>query len=292
MRAKQFPWVWLFVLFVGFGLGLVYAWTISPAKSLDAGPSVLRDDFKDDFRAAIAAAYASNADLERARARLALLGDPDPYQALTAQAQRMLAAGKSAESVQQVALLASALRGGQPVATEPTQQEDVPTSASPGETEQPSPPVSTETALVGSPGPPTETEPSRTPLPKLSPTPRPSLTPTVTLGAPYQLVGQDTVCDPELEEGLLQVFVTNLSRRQIPGAEIIVSWKNGEEHFFTGLKPELGNGYADFTMTPGVTYSVRMAYGGTPATDLTAPDCTTTDGEHYTGGIRLTFQQP
>jgi hypothetical protein len=112
------------------------------------------------------------------------------------------------------------------------------------------------------------------------------------LSAPYQLVGQDTVCDPALEEGLLQVIVTDLSRRQIPGAEIIITWKDGEEHIFTGLKPELGNGYADFLMSPGVTYSVRMAGGGAPASDLSTPDCTTTDGEPYTGGIRLTFQQP
>jgi hypothetical protein len=88
------------------------------------------------------------------------------------------------------------------------------------------------------------------------------------------------------------VYVTNLSRQQIPGAEIIVSWKDGEDHFFTGLKPELGNGYADFLMTPGVTYSVRMAEGGTPASELSAPDCTTTAGESYVGGILLTFQQP
>jgi hypothetical protein len=34
-----------------------------------------------------------------------------------------------------------------------------------------------------------------------------------------------------------------------------------------------------------------MADGGTPASALSAPDCTT-DGEAFTGGIRLTFQQP
>jgi hypothetical protein len=105
-------------------------------------------------------------------------------------------------------------------------------------------------------------------------------------------VGEDPVCDPELEEGLLQVVVTDLSRRQIPGAEIIIAWNSGEEHIFTGLKPELGHGYADFLMTPDLAYSVRMADGGTPASELSAPGCTTTDGEPYIGGIRITFQQP
>ena len=116
MSMQRFPWAWLAALLAGFGIGLAYAWGISPVQYIDAEPRVLRSDFKDDFRSAIAAAYASNADLERARARLALLGDPDPYQALTAQAQRMLAAGEPAKTVQQVALLASALQGMGPAA--------------------------------------------------------------------------------------------------------------------------------------------------------------------------------
>ena len=112
MMTKRFLWVWLMLaLILGFGLGLAYAWVISPVKYVDAEPLVLRDDFKDHFRAAIAAAYASTGDLERARARLTLLGDPNPSQVLTAQAQRMLAAGESSETVQQVAMLAAALQG-------------------------------------------------------------------------------------------------------------------------------------------------------------------------------------
>jgi len=105
-------------------------------------------------------------------------------------------------------------------------------------------------------------------------------------------VGQDTVCDPELAEGLLQIVVINATRRQIPGAEIILTWSSGEEHIFTGLKPELGHGYADYLMTPDVTYSIRMADGGTPASGISAPTCTATDDSTYLGGISITFQQP
>lgn len=290
MNLRRFPWASLIALLVGFGLGLAYTWVFAPVQYVDAEPRVLRNDFKDDFRAAIAAAYASNPDLERARARLALLGDPDPYQALTAQAQRMLAAGEPAELVQKVALLASVLQGAQPVAAEPSPTEaTVPTSI-PEQTSQPV--LNTETLTPESPEPTTEAEATATSALESTATPRPSRTPTPTLGAPYQLVGQDTVCDPELEEGLLQVVVINVTRRQIPGAEIVITWNSGEEHIFTGLKPELGHGYADFEMTPGVTYSVRMADGGTPASELAAPDCRSTDGESYTGGLRITFQQP
>ncbi len=104
------PWDILAALIVGIALGLVYGWVISPARVVDAAPEALRADFKDSYRAAIAAAYDSNGDLARAQARLALLGDADSYQALSAQAQQMLAAGEPFQSVQQVAQLAAALR--------------------------------------------------------------------------------------------------------------------------------------------------------------------------------------
>ncbi|GAB4505285.1 MAG: hypothetical protein Fur0043_22800 [Anaerolineales bacterium] len=282
---KRLLWLSLLALAVGFGLGLTYAWLISPLRIADDSPRALRADFKDHFRAAIAAAYASSGDLERARARLALLGDPDPAQALTAQAQRMLASGESLESVRQVALLASILQGQQVAPPSLTISPTVPAALSNSlaitTTSTPAPVI-----LV------TETQPPEASLPIATSTPRPTRTPTATLGAPYQLVGQDTLCDSDLPEGLLQVIVLNAVRRPVPGAEIIVAWGNGEEHFFTGLKPELGKGYADFVMAPETMYSVRMADGGTPASDLSAPLCTATDGSSYYGGLRITFQQP
>ena len=287
MTTKRFPWAALLVLVVGFGLGLGYAWAIAPVKYVDAEPHTLRDDFKDHYRSTIAAAYASNADLERARARLALLNDPDPSQALTAQAQRMLAAGESPETVQQVALLASALQG--QVAVDPL---PVATDTLTQDSETSTQPVSTLTAATETSEPTVQAEPTNTPAPLLTATLRPTQIPTATLGAPYQLVGQDTVCDPELAQGLLQVVVIDKRRQHIPGAEIVITWNSGEEHIFTGLKPELGNGYADFLMTPDVTYSVRMADGGTPASELSTPECTNTDDNPNQGGFRITFQQP
>ena len=298
MTMKRFPWAWLFALLAGFGLGLAYAWVLSPVQYVDAEPRILRSDFKDHFRSAIAAAYASNTDLERARARLALLGDPDPSQALAAQAQRMLAAGESTEAIQQVAWLASALQGQQVAVNPPATETIFPTNSSEPSGEI----IGTSTVTVGIFEPTAaavETsdqisgvDPTGTPVPVLTATSRPTQTPTPTLGAPYQLVGQDTVCDTALAEGLLQVIVTNATRRQIPGAEIIITWNSGEEHIFTGLKPELGHGYADFIMTPDITYTVRMADGGTPASELFAPECKSAEGESYPGGMRITFQQP
>ena len=291
MMRRLFPLALLLALAIGFGLGVTYAWAIAPVQYVEAEPRILRDDFKDHFRSAIAAAYASNADLERARVRLNLLGDPDPSQALVAQAQRMLAAGESPEDIQHMALLASALDG-EMAANQPTSTIESPIAETATETLVQPEETATLVSTSTTPEPTTEIEPTNTPLPQLSATPRPTRTPTATLGAPYQLIGEETVCEPDLAEGLLQVVVFDIRRNQVPGAEIVITWSSGEEHIFTGLKPELGHGYADFLMNPDLTYTVRMADGGTPASELSVPECEDEDGDAFLGGLRLSFQQP
>jgi hypothetical protein len=106
------------------------------------------------------------------------------------------------------------------------------------------------------------------------------------------LVGQDSVCDLNLPEGLLQVILMDSRRRQVPGMEIVVTWNGGEDRFFTGFKPEVGDGYADFKMAEAVAYSVRVVQGGATVPNISIPSCTDSSGQPYQGGILLTFQQP
>ena len=290
---RRLPWDILLALLAGFGLGLAYAWMISPLRTTDARPTSLRSDFKDHYRSAIAAAYAATGNLPRAQVRISLLQDPDPIQALNAQAQRMLANGEPFQQTDQVAALALALALGQ----EPGQS--VPTSLPATEAAGPVEVILTitiPTSTLEDASPVTETPPvpaeGDPQLPTQAPTPRPTQTPIPTLGAPFTLTGQDEVCDANLPDGLLQVIVMNSSRRQMPGMEIVVAWDGGEQQFFTGLKPELGNGYADFIMTPEVSYTVQLAVGSDVAAGLVAPTCQTANGENFFGGYKLTFQQP
>ena len=281
MTQRRFPWEAILALVIGTALGVLYAWVLSPVQVVDSTPASLRADFKDEYRAVIAAAYAANSDLPRARARLALLGDADSYAALSAQAQRMLANGESLQSIQQVAQLASALQGSQPTVTITTtsparQTPKFPTSTS----------LSYTPAATSTPG---DTE---TPIPFYTATARPTKTPVPPPSAPFELVAQDTICDESLTEGLLQVITMTVDRRQLPGIELILSWAGGEEHFFTGFKPELGNGYADVQMTPDVTYTLRAADGGAPIAGLTPPSCLKPDGESFLGSLRITLQRP
>lgn len=286
---RRVPWDILLALLVGLGVGLVYAWLISPLRVTNADPIALRADFKERYRSAIAASYAATGNLPRAEARLALLGDADPMEALNAQAQRMLADDETFEQADEVAALAVALENGsgdlrtsaptqvveevEIVATDTVAPPATDIQVIATETPEPTQPIETESVIVTA-------------------TPRPTQTPPPTLGAPFALTAQDSICDTNFPDGLLQVMVLNSNRRQMPGMEIIISWEGGEEQFFTGLKPELGNGYADYTMTPDIVYTVQLASGSHIAAGLTPPTCQAPNGESFFGGIKLTFQQP
>ena len=100
------------------------------------------------------------------------------------------------------------------------------------------------------------------------------------------------ICDRKISGPLIQVRAENSNGRQLPGQEIIASWEGGEDQFFTGLKPELGRGYADFLMTPGVIYEVSMSGGGQAVSDLTPAECETQSGGRYWGSWLLVFSQP
>lgn len=282
-------------LLAGFGLGLAYSWLLSPVTYVDAHPALLRADFKDQYRIAIASSYAANQDLARAQARLDLLGDENPTAALSALAQQMLASGEPFEKVRPLAQLATDLQRG--YVGEPFTPTPLPTFSTP-EAQSTStlaengdqPEVSEEATLTPIPTVSFEQTPL-TPLIQETNTPRPTFTPTAGPGAPFILMSQETICDPGAQK-MMQFILMDSRRRQMPGAEIIVTWSRGEDRFFTGFKPELGDGYADFKMEADTLYNIRIVTGGAFVPDISAPTCTDANGASYPGGVLLTFQQP
>jgi hypothetical protein len=295
----------ILALLTGLGLGLAYSWLISPVTYVDANPAILRADFKDQYRVVIAASYTASHDLARARARLELLSDIDPVGELSAQAQRMLGAGESFEHVQPLAQLATDLQQGfASISSTSTSFASTPFASTPFTAMSNTPDLETPFAEESTPTTTTEFLEStlvptlsfeQTPLAPqqlFTSTPRPTSTPKPVISMPFTLVGQDTVCDAGLQPGLLQFILMDSRRRQVAGIEIIVTWDEGEDRFFTGFKPELGNGYADFIMQADTVYSIRVVEGGSFVPNISAPACTDSNGAAYLGGLLLTFQQP
>jgi hypothetical protein len=279
-EPRRGSWYLLTGLLLGLGLGLLVAWVLAPVKYTDTAPASLRADFKDQYRNLIASSYLATGDLGRAQSRLALLGDSDPRQALIVQAQSILAAGNPDGNPYVLVNLANALEQRPITVLSPT----ISPTAEQFSSQTPS--------LLGGPSitPTRRATSERTPI--LSPTPRPTRTPTPTLGAAFALASQQNVCDPNLVEGLLQIEVRDASGQPIPGVVIIITWQDSEEYIFTGFKPEIGDGYADFVMNPNVEYTVQLASGSQMVVNLGATSCQTEAGESYRGGIRLVFQQP
>jgi hypothetical protein len=310
MSEERGSWYLLTGLLIGVVLGVLYAWVLSPVKYVDTAPATLREDLKNEYRLLIAQAYAANGDTARAQARLGLLADEKTAETLTALAQQANAAGRSEAEVRALGLLAAAANAppaGIPTAVPLTQFPTATARVEPTGTATPTqPPTATPTS------PPTETPaPTLTPTETLtatlsaaatrtptlaSPTPTatffPTATPSPTPGSPFVLDSQRLTCDPAVQGPLLVIRAVDRAGNGVPGVEIIVNWINGEEHFFTGLKPEFGPGYADFKMTIGTTYTLRLADGSQLIPDLRAEQCVTDGGQQIWGALELNFVQP
>lgn len=249
---------------LGLAFGLYYSWALNPAEYVGTSPASLKSEFREDYLALIASAYSATGDLERAQNRLEQVPDPDPANTLNQLAQTRLAQSGPQSEARALAQLAAAL------------------GPEPSPYPSPSSPLSDRT--------PSGTE--VTPTARPTNTPAPTRTATHTLGAPFEMVEREQICDPAIETPLLQIVVLNAAGRPIPGVEALAVWDSGQDRFFTGLKPELGLGYADFTMRPGVLYTLQLASVETTVTGLQVESCEAESGESFPGSIRLTFQQP
>jgi len=284
MKKIRVPWHLLAELVLGVGLGLVISWVFLPQTTTEALPSMLQSDYKDKYRALIAPAYASTGDLPRAKDRLSALNDENEVAAIESQAQRALAEGDSPESLEALAILAANLgeEEAQATATATEYLTQTPRLSTPTGTRSTPTIAFTDELLIA----------TITPVPFFTRTPVSTRVSSPTARAPYILKTQDEICSINISEALLMVFVSDASQRAMSGVEIIIAWDGNEEHFFTGLKPELGSGYADFLMDPNKKYSLRLAEGSTAASNLGVPSCQDDEGNHYWGSLRLKFEQP
>ncbi|MES0361994.1 MAG: hypothetical protein ABUK20_13820 [Anaerolineales bacterium] len=301
MRDERGHWYLLTGFVIGIVLGLVYAWLIAPQQfqDRDTSPASLQPEFKDQYRAMIAAAYVATGNLPRAEARLELLDDDDVVRALAEQAQRTLGEGNSPLQAQALGLLAVALGQGESaliptsIPDETTAQDQIPNTPQITNTITATAEESTsESAAANSSPLPSDLTPQATRTSNLTATPLPTRTPTITPGTPFVLQENNFVCDTKITGPLIQIVAENSSGQQLSNREIIVTWEGGEDYFYTGLKPEIGSGYADFLMSPGLVYEVRMAGGGQTVPDITPAECETDSGRRYWGSWELVFSRP
>mgnify|MGYP000156239430 CR=1 FL=1 len=262
MKNERLWWVggFLIGLIVGMSMSLYYTWVLDPPPLTLATPASLNQHDKEVYTVLVAAAYASDGNLERAARRLDGLADPRVAETLVALAERYLAEGHDVRDVRVLARLADAL-GSTSAAVRPF-------IATPTATLTPIP---TATATVTPTPPPTATPtvtstPTRTATPTRTPTPPPTAIATATatatsgptvVAADFALVQSTALCDIN-SSGVLRIYVRDRQGKGVPGVQVSVSWSDGEDRFYTGFKPEVDPGYADFDMRPGELYEVNL----------------------------------
>jgi hypothetical protein len=69
------------------------------------------------------------------------------------------------------------------------------------------------------------------------------------------------------------VVVLDAEGEPQPNVELFIRWSSGDDHFFTGLKPEIGAGYADYDLTKGETYQVEVVVDSEVAQGIVADVC-------------------
>jgi hypothetical protein len=261
---------------IGLGLGLLITWQLWPVQYYDTDPVDLRNEHKDDYVVMIAAAYAQDRDLGMASLRLGELGLEDAKQSVLGLFQRYQEAGY-AEETSSLAMLAYDLGVtdvsllpyiAQPTATPeptatleptPTEQVEAPSTVTPTETPPEPSPTSTETPAEPTA---TATTPPPTATPSATATPEATATPLPAGDFDYQLVERtDLACSSERDGDYILVYVQDENERGVAGVEVLVTGPNVQDSFFTGLKPEVDSGFADFLVTASGSYSVEIVAG-------------------------------
>lgn len=278
MKEERGSWYLLTGLVIGIILGVVYTLIFQPTEYVDTTPASLGNQYKDIYRGLIASAYIASNDLVRAEARLELLEDEDIYYVLAEQAQRMLADGSSPMEAQALGLLALAL--GQDSNYADDISEDQENSIIPSKDM-----MDGKTPESGG----TESNPEG--AIENSETSSENITSPPGYETSYELVSRRKVCDLVYEQPMIQIRVRNSQEQPVPGVEIIVSWETGEERYFTGQKPDMGLGYADFAHSPEGIYFLRVGNEGNPDLDFSAAECIDDGGNSFWGAWSFEFQQ-
>lgn len=276
----------IFGLIVGVGGGLFYSWGVSPVVEYDTEPWQLRQSDKAHYVVAIMLDYGYDGDLNQAVNRLlALQLEGDPIQAVADIACNLASAGyiDSNSGLRAVRAMMTfyQLQGKQGCADTllPPVQGPPPTSV----VEVVIPTATFVPPATKTPTPDGPSGPTPTPLRVVVPTAAPQTT--------YVLANISTFCSSS-ESGVIQVEVQDIQGQGVPGQQVRVRWDAGNDTFYTGLKPERGPGYADFTMTAGTGYTVDLPRRSDPISEpLAAAPCTTDSGDPAITSYRVIFRE-
>ena len=270
-------------LIAGLLLGISFTRIQGPLQRGKAEPWQLQAADRNHYMIAIALEHEHSGDAHRALDKLiALRPAQDPWGALAAGACELGSRGylRSQSGIQAlrsaVRLYTSQGRAGCAEQLLPSEETEAPDAA-----EEKPPPQAAQAS--------DDPRPTKPPLQQTY-----LATPTPRLAEPgreerrFTVLSVRSFCDLA-RPALIEAHVVDYIGRGIPGQPIHVRWGNQEDIFFSGLKVERGDSYADFQMEEDIDYAIEMAGARDPsASSLSTGDCYT-DNRRGLKSYRVTF---
>ncbi|XWX03213.1 hypothetical protein VZO05_11945 [Aggregatilineales bacterium SYSU G02658] len=281
-RRRVSWWGLLVGVGVGLAIGLTYAWVVEPVREVDTQPRQLNRAARADYVVAIALRFSYDSDLGRAvEDLLALNLGPDPFQQVANIACELASTGyvDSTSGIRALRTLRTfyQLQGKTGCADQLIDDAT---------------PVPLATLVIPTNTPTLIPPPTKTPTPAALTvgTPAAPIVPTALPRRTYEGQILNTFCSLSAS-GMIEVTVRDANGSGIPGQRVRVRWDGGSDEFSTGLKPDRGDGYADFRMRSGFNYTIDMPGQSDPiAQTLSAEPCFTNEGEEALRGYRVVFR--
>jgi hypothetical protein len=103
-----------------------------------------------------------------------------------------------------------------------------------------------------------------------------------------RLAEEEQVCDAA-QPLRIEVVVQDEDGEGVRGVEVWLTWPEGADRAVTGLKPEMGAGYADFNANEDMPYAISVGELSMPLiTGLRLESCPVEDDEEpVTGSWRI-----
>jgi len=276
--------VMIFGIILGIAGGLYIAWVVAPVEEVDTAPWQLNTQGQADYIVAVMLAYAQDSDLNKAVTRLLELKiQGDPIQHVADVACNLARTGYVAEAGGDRAIRAMMkfyeLQGRtgcadqvMPLVPQPSPTFNLLLGATPT---LPPPPTKTATPVGFAEG--------------VTITPTVRVAPTVAPQQEFGIVRLERFCDSGFP-GIIELYVQDTGGVPLSGQRVRARWNDGESLFITGVKAGRGADYADFAMTPDISYTVDMPGLSDPSDVMISSGCFDAAGAQTQSSYRVVFR--
>lgn len=270
-------------LIIGIMVGLFYAWQIDPVVVTNITPADLHAADKRMYVVSAVQEYAASRDLEQAVIRI-LEVEPaqNPFQVAADTACALIRSGE-VDDLGDIEVIRNLRALYEPQGIQAGCDTNAFNTPVPVTLVQPSPTITFTPSITP--------VASKTSTQAIDPVPLQTLSPNNTAQAiegGFRQAFVEAFCNPNIS-GVIEIYVRDVSGVGIAGLAVQVTDNDRQQSvFYTGLKPERGDDYADFEMTAGKRYRVAILDQGQPSQEIEATPC---DGDGTLTSYRVVIQQ-